>query len=36
MELLRCNMCGNSDAKRFKREIMELTGKSTYIAGEAN
>ena len=26
---------GNSDAERFKREIMELTGKPTYIAGEA-
>ena len=25
---------GNSDAERFKREIMELTGKPTYIAGE--
>lgn len=24
---------GNSDAKRFKREIMELTGKPVYIAG---
>lgn len=26
---------GNSDAERFRREIMELTGKPTYIAGEA-
>ncbi len=26
---------GNSDAERFKKEIMELTGKPTYIAGEA-
>lgn len=25
---------GNSDAERFKREIMELTGKPVYIAGE--
>lgn len=24
---------GNSDAERFKREIMELTGKPTYVAG---
>ena len=24
---------GNSDADRFKREIMELTGKPTYVAG---
>ena len=24
---------GNSDADRFKREIMELTGKPVYIAG---
>jgi phosphoribosyl 1,2-cyclic phosphodiesterase len=23
---------GNSDAERFKREVMELTGKPTYIA----
>lgn len=26
---------GNSDAERFRKEIMELTGKPTYIAGEA-
>ena len=25
---------GNSDAERFKREVMELTGKPTYIAWE--
>ena len=25
---------GNSDAERFKREVMELTGKPTYIAHE--
>ena len=26
---------GNSDAERFKREVMQLTGKPTYIAGGA-
>ena len=24
---------GNSDAERFKQEVMQLTGKPTYIAG---